>query len=361
MNRLAITAAALAAGLLVQTPGIAQIVTASSVSAAAPTVDPEAAARKNWRDLISKSPAPANGCSHAAYPSFDWESVECKVTPQRAHSMPANSPGHAPGSVGNGHDYIAQAQGLISTAVGQFQITGVTSETGVGGIAGSNEYMLQINTNNDKTTSVCKGHSACHVWQQFFYATDYDDNNKQSAVFIQYWLLAWNATCPTGWWTSANGAETDCYKNSSYVPVPHLPVTELGGIAFWASATPGGNDVVTLVDGGDAYVVTAQDSVLDIGSVWYQAEFNVFGDTDRAEAVFNIGSSINVILQLVDGSASAPSCIFGIGTTGETNNLNLGPCQPFVFFGPAIQFTESYKRFVLPPIGILPPIGVLAP
>jgi hypothetical protein len=361
MNKRTIAAAALAAGLIVQTQGFAaqgfaQVATATRASTATVAVDPEAAARKNWRKLIANNPVSAEGCSHVSYPNFSWESVECKVVPPRVQPVRVNSPGEAPGSVGNGNDYIAQAQGLISYAAGEFQITGVTSETGVsvnggGGILGPNEYMVQINTNNDRTTSACAGHSGCTVWQQFMYATDYDGNNTQSAVFIQYWLFKWNAVCPSGWWPSDNASHEDCYRNSSHVEVPHLPVTELGNIAFTASATPGGNDVLMLVDGSDAYVVTANDNVLDIGSVWYQAEFNVVGDTNRAQADFNNGSSINVILQLADGSNSAPSCVRGIATTGETNNLSLGACQAFVFLGPAIEFTESLTSpYRIPPI-----------
>jgi hypothetical protein len=43
---------------------------------------------------------------------------------------------------------------------------------GGGGILGSNEYSVQLNTNFTGTTSVCAGHSGCTVWQQFIYATD---------------------------------------------------------------------------------------------------------------------------------------------------------------------------------------------
>jgi hypothetical protein len=361
-----LAAGVLAAGLIVQTQGFGQVAATPLGGAVTAAVDPEAAARKNWRELIAKSPVPEQGCSHASYPNFVWERVECKVVPPRVQPVRAHSLGQAPASVGNGHDYIAQSQGLISYAAGELQTTGVTSETGVsvnggGGILGSNEYMLQINTNNDRTTSACANHTGCTVWQQFMYATDYDDNNTQSAVFIQYWLFGWNAVCPSGWWPSDNSSHEDCYRNSSHAEVPHLPVTELGSIAFTAGVTSGGNDVVTLVDGADAYVVTANDDVLDIASVWYQAEFNVVGDTNRAEAEFNRGSSIKVILQLADGSVSAPSCIEGIGTTGETNNLNLGACQAFVFLGPAITFTESlpYLR-IAPPISVQPPALTLA-
>lgn len=355
----AIAAAALAAGLFVQTQSFAAVdikgVTGRTATEATTNSDPEAVAKKNWRDGIAKIPVTSRGCFHASYPNFVWESMTCTTPQPRAQSQSANSLGNAPGSVGNGHDYIAQAQGLITTAVGQFELTGVTSEKGVGGIAGNNEYMIQINTNNDKSYSLCTNRVGCTVWQQFFYATDYDNNNTQSAVFIQYWLLNYDGNCPSGWWPST-GYQVSCYKNSAHAEVPHLPITELGNIAFTASATAGGDDVVQLTHDSDAYSVTADDSVLDIGSGWYQAEFNVFGDTDSAEAVFNPGSSIQVILQLADGSTSPPSCIEGIGTTGETNNLTFGACQAFVFIGPAITFTESLRKLFISPLPVAPPV-----
>jgi hypothetical protein len=42
-----------------------------------------------------------------------------------------------------------------------------------------------------------------------------------------------------------------------------------------------------------------------------------------------------------DGSTSAPSCVADSGTTGETNNLNLGSCSTASGSTPSIQFTES--------------------
>lgn len=41
------------------------------------------------------------------------------------------------------------------------------------------------------------------------------------------------------------------------------------------------------------------------------------------------------------GSTAAPTCISNDGTTGETNNLNLGPCTGTGGATPNIQFTES--------------------
>lgn len=46
-------------------------------------------------------------------------------------------------------------------------------------------------------------------------------------------------------------------------------------------------------------------------------------------------------LQVNDGSTNVPSCLSNAGTTGETNNLNLGQCSAAGGTSPYIQFTES--------------------
>jgi hypothetical protein len=360
MNKCTIAAFALAAGLLAQNQGFAQGALANArISAAIAAGDSEAAAHESWRGYISENPRTDEGCSQVSYPNFSWEDLGCKETQPRVHTQHVKPKNGEPATVGNGNDYIAQAQGLISNAYGFLLTSGVTSETAVGvasfgggGILGSNEYMIQINTNNDRTTSVCNGHSQCHVWQQFIYATDYNTKGE-AALFIQYWLLDWNATCPSGWYTSASGSNTDCYKNSKSATVPNIPVANLTDVSFYSYVTAGGNDTVTLTygtyqTGFQAWTVTASDSVLDMGSVWHQAEFNVVGDADGSEAVFNAGSSITVQLELVDGSQSAPTCVGQIATTGETNNLNLGPCQAEYVAIPYIEYTESLVRFRIP-------------
>ena len=83
---------------------------------------------------------------------------------------------------------------------------------------------------------------------------------------------------------------------------------------------------------------------------WCQAEFNVFGLVGGSQAQFNAGTTITVTnaLNLAFGppiSASCPAPPKGMGTTGESNNLNLGStCSVSVL--PVsnrnqISFTES--------------------
>ena len=373
MTRSAITAAALAAGLLVHTQGFAQVpinpgTSASTAANVATMSDAEKAARKTWRAVMKNIPVPGEGCFHVKYPNVAWESVECKAVEPRVHSVHANRVVGAAGA-GNGVDWVAVAPGqsLISGAGGTFEGTsGVTSENGVGGkkgaIDGPNEYTLQLNTNNDQGTAACGDYIVfqdggdCRVWQQFIYATD-GYGSGTAALYMQYWLYGWTGTCPHGWMTPPNSTGT-CYKNSAGTQLPDIPVTELGCcVVFEGTALAGQYDAVFLRYGDDWWSVYAADSSsgavglgsgVDIATVWNQAEFNIVGDLEWSEAYFNGFPTFVVTLQVEDGSYSAPGC-YQLGTTGETNNLTLSTtCQTGVGeqienlgYGPYIQFTES--------------------
>jgi hypothetical protein len=305
--------------------------------------DPESAAHDKWRALMAQNATPAEGCFHASYPNLVWEEVDCKIGQSRVHPVRRQPADAAEEVTGNGHDYAAKAKGLITLASGGFATKGVKSEKSVGvaafgggGILGSNEYSLQVNTNANDTTSACAGHSGCKVWQQFVYSPDYNVKGE-AAVFMQYWLIGWGSSaCPKGW----GDYGSDCYKNSAYVAAPDVPITDLGKLGLEGTATAGGKDSVVFSYGTDSYSITGKDSVLDISSVWQEAEFNVVGNAGGSRADFNNGSSIAVTLVLFDGSTSAPTCVANGGTTGETNNLNLGTCAASGGI-PNIQFTES--------------------
>jgi len=357
----------------------AAVVPASAQKSGA-AADPEAAERTSWRAVIRNMQKPGKGCFHVSYPSVAWESVDCKIARQPA-PVRVNSTSAAPAAgAGASHDYVASVQGqgrLINFAGGKFFLSGVTSETGLcpkcGGVSSPNEYSLQLNTNTyDYTTSsyirtaACGDYYDCHVWQQFVYATDYDQLHE-GALFMQYWLFNWTGNCPRGYWTLSAGT---CYKNSKYAAVPDIPVTNLGDVILTGGAENGGADSIALEYGDDIWSVTAADSSreggLDIATVWTQAEFNVVGDANFAQANFNLGSQITVLLQILDGSSSVPACNIGEGTTGETNNMTLGACYtgvgneivlgcgnqdtcvPVDLNGPYIEFTETVPFHLVP-------------
>jgi hypothetical protein len=307
----------------------------------------EALARAAWRDDIAQIGTPSVGCFHASYPSIVWQQVACSSVPARSRPVPHYYFFGAPQTAGNGNDYTIQTGShLITQAVGTFpSVTGVTSEQSVGvpaygdgGILGANEYSVQLNTQFTSTTAACKSHSGCTVWQQWVYATDYEEEGE-GAIFMQNWLIGYGSSrCPSGF---ASDGEGDCYGNSNAAIPPDISPASLASLKLTATAATGGNDTAVVTYDGDAYSTSQKDSTLDIASVWNTGEFNVVGDAGGSEAEFNSGTSITVNLAVTDGSTSAPSCVADSGTTGESNNLNLGTCTASGGSTPSIQFTES--------------------
>lgn len=393
-----IAAVVLAAGLSFQAPVFAQVANSQSANAAAGAQamsGPEKAARKTWHAVMRNTPLPGSGCFHVSYPNVAWRSVECKKAAPRAKPLQANGNIGAP-AAGGGTDYFAQSHGLISSAYGKFFVSNVTSETNVRTaqtptsplgdlILGPNEYSLQLNTSYAQTRA-CGDYGSCYVWQQFIYATDYHPGSAEAALFMQYWLYNWGVgnRCPNGWMGGTSGT---CYTNSKYVPVPDIPVTNLGDVILSAGAVNGGNDTIALEYGDDSWAVSNTDNSapcceggVDIAGTWNQAEFNVVGDVNLTQAQFNDGSQIIVVLQILDGSQTAPTCanqVFGDGATGETNNMTLGPCATgvanlidwygcnnsdlnichgFDVYGPYIEFAETAPVPVRP---FPPPVCVV--
>ena len=323
--------------------GIAIVMGNSLALAAEP--GSEESAHVQWRETMVHMETPRQGCFRAAFPSTLWEEVSCHTANMHAHSVPRRPQSGLPQTTGNGVDYVLAAPGLISQTVGSFpSVSGVTAESSVGvpafdnlGVLGPNEYTLQINTNNNSTTSACAGATdICTVWQQFIYATDYLGTGT-AAVYMEYWLIGWGPTCPSGWATQG----IDCWTNSAYTDAPDVPITSLGGLKMTGTAVSGGNDTVTFANGTTAYSLSAPDSVVQIGTVWKESEFNVLGDTGGSEAEFVGFPSITVNVAAQFGSTTAPGCLSGAGTTGETNNLTLGSCVTAGGSTPSIQFTES--------------------
>jgi hypothetical protein len=321
----------------------ASSMTCSAAFAAEP--NPDETAHVQWRDTMIKMETPHVGCFQAAFPSTLWEEVPCHAPSIHAHPLPRRGKPGESLTTGNGNDYALVAGGLISQTVGSFPaVSYVATEYSAGvpafgnqGVLGPNEYTLQINTNANLTTSACSGATDnCTVWQQFVYATDYATPGS-AAVFMEYWLIGWGPNCPSGYNTSG----IDCWKNGPYATAPDVPISSLGGLKMTGTTVPGGNDSVTFANGTAAYSVSALDSVLQIGTVWEQSEFNVVGDAGGSEAIFNGGASVTVNVAAQFGSTAAPGCASNAGTTGETNNLNLGSCTTAGGTTPSIQFTES--------------------
>jgi len=235
--------------------------------------------REAWRDFMRLASRPTIGCSTATYPETQWKTVACIAPPP--HPMPPRR-GVRPLVVGNGDDISAQVStaGFISTAIGSFDsVTGVVSESSPIGNSGppvANAYTLQVNTNFfASTTCAASPNVGCQGWEQFVFAND----GSSGSVFIQYWLIQYNTTCPAGWNQFSFTGSTDiyCYRNSpgaTAVPT-NQPIGNLAQLSLTGSVTATG-DSATLTAGTTVYSVAGSNSV-NAAVGWQTAESNVFG------------------------------------------------------------------------------------
>lgn len=282
-----------------------------------------------WRDTIIKTKVPSEGCFTASYPVAAWKPVQCIEAPNKPF-LPRH--GIASQTVGDGNDYSAVVTGLISTTVGTFPvITGLKTETGQGQ---ANAYTLQINSQffASPTCSGASNPQSCLGWEQFVY--------YPGQVFMQYWLINYGNKCPSGWYSYS----PDCYKNSAAVAAPSEPIKKLKTLKLSGNAVANGIDTLVFSTKTKAYSTTGKDSVVDLAAYWNASEWNIIGPGDGSEADFNKGTSITVNIALTDGLTAAPVCQGNDGTTGETNNLNLGPCTATGGTTPSVQFTESLAK-----------------
>lgn len=301
----------------------------SLVMAAQKTDTAQALTQEAWRKAITNKKMPGTGCFKASYPHMEWNKVRCTEAP---HIPFRPRSGRSGPMAGNGADYAAYvSSGLIRQSIGTFPVVqGVKTETGING---QNSYSLQLNSNFMRT-QICNGAADpanCLSWQQFVYASDYQ------GIFMQYWLINWNNTCPSGWYSYGG----DCYTNSESAFVPKQAISQLKNLVIFGSANEGGLDVLIMLAGSNAYGVTGEDSVVDLATAWSGSEFNIIGDGDGSQATFNTGSTIAVNVAVINGTKNAPICASNAGTTGETNNLLLGSCLAKGGTMPNIQFTES--------------------
>lgn len=263
-----------------------------------------------------------------------------------------------PAVIGNGNDYGVDVLPVTMLgAIGSFpsidSVRSVTScapryarnnSCGTHGL-GNNVYSLQLNSNNFSTSS-CGKNKHCLGWEQFVYTNQPKYYNGGGNLIIQDWLLATSSKklkCPPNQnWTASGG---DCYKNApNSVPVPTVPATELDEVRLAGSAGSNGDSVFFSVGGYVYGMKNAQDDgVTDLSQHWTGAEFNVLGDGDGYQAVFNAGATITVRLEAVTGYSTAAACTGNSGTTAEENNLSFiaPPSTVDKEQYPSIVFSES--------------------
>ena len=303
------------------------------VGAASSAVAPATKGFEEWRQLMARTPLPTEGCFRATHPSTTWEKVTCSKGLQHPF-IPAKR-GTRPTTVGNGSngDFAAQVSGTMSWAEGAFpSVSGVTYAT--------TAFSLQLNSQAQENVGFCntpQDPTDCQEWQQFVYS--------EGDLFMQYWLVNYGKTCPSGWMAYGD----DCYKNSSVISVPTPALSSLASLVLTGAA--GTTDTVTMSDGTGTLYTVSQASALDLNQWWSAAEFNVFGPGGGSEVTFNAGSTV-MVRTSVEGS-SAPTCLQE-SFTGETNSLNLESgsaplCCALDGISPAIQFWESNVAGATPP------------
>ncbi|MEI9930969.1 MAG: hypothetical protein WDM89_10560 [Rhizomicrobium sp.] len=315
---------------------IAGALSASACFAPAQAATDTASLQQAWRDTIAHTPTPAGGCFTATYPLTVWRQVGCVTAPNRPY-VPATGSHSGAQTTGDGNDYAAVSTALVSAMEGSFpKAKGLKSETD----GGSNVYSIQLNSQFMTGDQACAGASVpanCLGWLQYVYSS------SEHAAFMQYWLIHYSGGsihCPSGW----NSFSTDCYKNSKAITVPQEPITDLPQITLTGNAVANGNDTLKFVDGSNAYSTSGLDTVMYLAAGWMEGEFNVIGDGGGSQANFNTGTKLTVKIAVTNGSTAAPTCKANDGTTGETNNLNLGKCTVKAGKGkklPFVQFTES--------------------
>ena len=281
-----------------------------------------------WQQAIAQPPTSlGRGCYQTSYPSLQWHATTCEVAPEVPFEpTPVSAAVNA--TVGNGTDYSAKVAGTISDATGSFgDVSPTITETGQYGGQGAqvaNAFSLQLNTEFFSNSPACSGSanpSNCLAWQQFVY--EYDPPST-TFVFMQYWLINYSATCPSGWMSAPAPDQADCYANSpaSSFSGGTLTAADLASTQLAGSASAGGNDAVTLSFGGEATLVSNADSVVDLAPNWNTAEFGVFGDGGGGQANFGANTTLEAQTTLSDSSLSAPTCEEE-GFTAETTNLSL--------------------------------------
>jgi hypothetical protein len=320
-------------------------------AAAAQARSPELVrAQTEWHQALLRLPNPGQGCYRATYPRVEWIPGTCKPGPKYPAIPPKGI--SRPFTVGNGgsNDFASNPTGTITGVDGTFPDPSVgLTETGPianSGPSFSDTYTLQINT-NQFTSAACMGspNPNCKGWEQFVY----ENNPGTNDIYIQYWLIKYNATCPGAQWTQFQfTADPDIYCFQSTLASPTMSghsVSEFGSnnLRFSATVTPSSDQVVITI-GGDGAMMPGINAV-DVAAGWVDAEFNVFGDggdsSGGGQAAFGASSTIVVKNTVHNGTRNAPMCDMQ-SFTGETNNLTLAGMGPIpTQASPAIEFTES--------------------
>src|SRR5262249_55027868 len=143
--------------------------------------------------------------------------------------------------------------------------------------------------------------SVCQAWQQFVYTYE---SRTTGEIFMQYWLINFDATCPSGWFTF----QSDCFTNSNATTVSTVTAAQLATVNLTGTAASGGLDAVSLAVGsGRATSVTNSDSKIDLAAFWNTTEWGVYGDGGGSEANFGTNTTLQAQTVITATSSAAPT------------------------------------------------------
>jgi hypothetical protein len=306
-------------------------------------------AREAWRAALLSTRRQKASCATATYPDKEWHEVPCGPPPNRRPVAPRKRVVSHLGGDQFESDLSLHANGKIEMAEGSFdKVEGVTSEVGLAaGVTSQNNngvpnsFSLQLNSNTFYTPT-CSTTPACKGWVQFIYSS------TTHSALIQYWLLSYGSSCPAGWLFDGGFS---CYRDSQTISTPPVTIADLQSMKLTGSI--GGHwgipydDVVAVQVKDLLYAQWSGDPIGGAVNGWNGIEFNVFGDGNYDQAVFNLGSTLVVRESVLLGTATQFNCV-DYGFSGESNNLVLPAETPLVAAVglPSLVFVETYSQNV---------------
>ncbi len=350
----------------------------------------EAAARQQWLAQMKVRKLPTSGCFSASFPNTEWKQAPCTSPPPRNPLPPVKrklSPIGSLEQVGNGVDISVETNSVfwgatappITSAEGSFpKVVNVTSVTTTGSANNGAVGLFSLQLNSKPVSSPACANAAvpanCTVWAQFLLTSD----PQYAYVYMEFWLLDFGPTCPgTGDKPATPGLpantqwipfENSCVIDSPSIQLPSQSIADLGLLSLRGTAAAQGDDQVTVqLADGTIYGESLSDSILNLASVWEEAEFNVFGYHGGEGANFNQGAAVAVELKIENGTSLTPIALRE-GFTAETNNFNLGTvgCSvggnaPSTQFEEATVTTQLSNRCPPSPTALPPPPPLSCP
>ena len=324
---------------------------APATPSAAQTGRPQIAkTQEEWHQSLLRLPHPAPGCYKAAFPRVEWKAVTCGTPPPYPVQPAHGAAGHFVVGNGGSNDFAGHPTGTINGVDGTFpSVSAGLTESGPianSGPSFADTYTLQINT-EQFTSAACAGspNPNCKGWEQFVY----ENNSGAHDAYIQYWLIKYNAPCPSAAWTQFSftmSTDIYCYQStgtSSLMAGQSVGTFHSNNLKMSASVTATSDQMIVTVT-GDAAMVMGNNAVAAAGG-WTEGEFNIFGDGGNSsgggQAGFSPNSTLVVETTVHNGTKNPPACVMK-SFTGETNSLTLVGTAPIpTQASPAIEFTES--------------------